>query len=351
MLSHENGGADDDPDAFVDASSTPNSNSASASRRQTGTGAGASSSASRRSTAIRTSNVRFAAEESSSDAPRSARASLASPAVPQPASPVVGSASAMDLDDENTAEEPVVVIKQEKTTPAATPSRSSKRYSTTPGGMVTFAEEARLAATAASPSASVPTKQEPAEPTPRLIMTKMVLMNFKSYAGRIEIGPFHEVCFRPVLFLALPKKPNAFPRTQSFTSIVGPNGSGKSNVIDALLFVFGWAAKKLRHAKVEHLIHNSAKFPNLPSCTVEVYFEEVLDSPVQGVKPTKIQGSELVVARTGTRSGGSQYQINGRNKSREEVRDTMKSKGVDLDHNRFLILQVGPRSCWVLLGF
>lgn len=31
--------------------------------------------------------------------------------------------------------------------------------------------------------------------SPRLIMTRMILENFKSYAGRIEIGPFHKVLF------------------------------------------------------------------------------------------------------------------------------------------------------------
>lgn len=30
---------------------------------------------------------------------------------------------------------------------------------------------------------------------PRLTIKKMVLENFKSYAGRIEIGPFHKVLF------------------------------------------------------------------------------------------------------------------------------------------------------------
>ncbi|KAG4301346.1 hypothetical protein PCK1_002272 [Pneumocystis canis] len=50
----------------------------------------------------------------------------------------------------------------------------------------------------------------------RLMISELVLTNFKSYAGRQSIGPFHP----------------------SFSSIVGPNGSGKSNVIDALLFVF-----------------------------------------------------------------------------------------------------------------
>jgi AAA15 family ATPase/GTPase len=55
-----------------------------------------------------------------------------------------------------------------------------------------------------------------------------VVENFKSYAGVREIGPFHKC----------------------FTSIVGPNGSGKSNNIDAMLFVFGKKAKKLRLNKV-----------------------------------------------------------------------------------------------------
>ena len=48
--------------------------------------------------------------------------------------------------------------------------------------------------------------------------------NFKSYGGVRVVGPFHK----------------------RFSSIVGPNGSGKSNVIDAMLFVFGKKAKKLR---------------------------------------------------------------------------------------------------------
>lgn len=67
------------------------------------------------------------------------------------------------------------------------------------------------------------------ENPPRLFITKMVLENFKSYGGEREVGPFHK----------------------RFSSIVGPNGSGKSNVIDAMLFVFGKKAKKLRLNKVQ----------------------------------------------------------------------------------------------------
>ena len=49
-----------------------------------------------------------------------------------------------------------------------------------------------------------PTPQPPTAQPSRLVLHKLIQTNFKSYAGRVEIGPFH----------------------QSFTSVVGPNGSG-----------------------------------------------------------------------------------------------------------------------------
>jgi structural maintenance of chromosome 4 len=95
----------------------------------------------------------------------------------------------------------------------------------------------------------------PSKPKPRLTIHKLVLVNFKSYAGRQEIGPFHK----------------------SFSAIVGPNGSGKSNTIDALLFVFGYRASKMRQGKLSELIHNSAGKEGLESCSVEVWFREIVD--------------------------------------------------------------------------
>lgn len=101
----------------------------------------------------------------------------------------------------------------------------------------------------------MPPKEECAGPKSRTVIQYLVLTNFKSYAGRQEVGPFHA----------------------SFSSVVGPNGSGKSNVIDSLLFVFGFRASKMRQGKISALIHNSAKFPNLDHCEVEVHFQEVMD--------------------------------------------------------------------------
>jgi len=106
-----------------------------------------------------------------------------------------------------------------------------------------------------APEQATPVKEPPPEPVPRLVIEKMVLVNFKSYAGRQEIGPFHK----------------------SFTSVVGPNGSGKSNVIDALLFVFGYRASKMRQGKLSELIHNSAGAGEIDSCKVEIHFCEILD--------------------------------------------------------------------------
>lgn len=92
-------------------------------------------------------------------------------------------------------------------------------------------------------------------PKARMVITYLILTNFKSYAGRQEVGPFHA----------------------SFSSVVGPNGSGKSNVIDSLLFVFGFRASKMRQGKISALIHNSAAHPDLDFCEVAVMFQEVMD--------------------------------------------------------------------------
>jgi structural maintenance of chromosome 4 len=63
----------------------------------------------------------------------------------------------------------------------------------------------------------------------------MVMKNFKSYEGTQTIGTFHK----------------------NFTSIVGPNGSGKSNLIESMLFIFGFNASWMRLNKLNQLIHNS----------------------------------------------------------------------------------------------
>ncbi|GJN14824.1 hypothetical protein PR202_gb01689 [Eleusine coracana subsp. coracana] len=117
--------------------------------------------------------------------------------------------------------------------------------------------------------------------SPRLFIKEMVLRNFKSYAGEQRIGPFHK----------------------SFSAVVGPNGSGKSNVIDAMLFVFGKRAKQ-----------DDGNY-------------------------RAVEGSDFVISRVAFRDNTSKYYINERGSNFTEVTKLLKGKGVDLDNNRFLILQ------------
>ena len=126
---------------------------------------------------------------------------------------------------------------------------------------------------------------------------------------------------------------------QSFSSVVGPNGSGKSNVIDAMLFVFGKRAKQLRLSKVSELIHNSTHHRNLESARVSVYFHEIVDTSDDENGYEVVAGSDFVVSRTANRSNKSDYFIDDRKSNFKEVTDLLKGKGIDLDNNRFLILQ------------
>ena len=162
---------------------------------------------------------------------------------------------------------------------------------------------------------AVPQQQEDLGTKSRTVIKYLALTNFKSYAGRQEVGPFHA----------------------SFSSVVGPNGSGKSNVIDSLLFVFGFRASKMRQGKISALIHNSAAFPNLEHCEVEVHFQEVRDLP--GGRHEAVTDSDLIISRRAFKNNASKYYINTRESNFTAVTDLLKNRGVDLDHKRFLILQ------------
>ncbi|KAI9894177.1 MAG: hypothetical protein M1814_004031 [Vezdaea aestivalis] len=166
-----------------------------------------------------------------------------------------------------------------------------------------------------SRSTAIPVREEPTGPQARMVIQNLFLTNFKSYAGRQQVGPFHS----------------------SFSSVVGPNGSGKSNVIDSLLFVFGFRASKMRQGKISALIHNSARFPNLDYCEVEVHFHEVMDLP--GGAHEIIPESMLVVSRKAFKNDSSKYYINGKTSTFTIVTTMLRDKGIDLDHKRFLILQ------------
>lgn len=149
----------------------------------------------------------------------------------------------------------------------------------------------------------------------RLIIEQIEMENFKSYAGVRSVGPFHK----------------------SFSAVVGPNGSGKSNVIDALQFVFGKRAAKIRFKKLSDLIHNSTQFTNLSRARVEVSFAYIVDRADGGFDA--VPDAAFKVERVVLRSGQCDYFLDGARSSWGEVTAVLKAQGIDLDHNRFLILQ------------
>ncbi|EPR64087.1 RecF/RecN/SMC N terminal domain-containing protein [Toxoplasma gondii GT1] len=168
------------------------------------------------------------------------------------------------------------------------------------------------------PSDAVPSSL--AVPRKRLMIERVVLENFKSYGKKKTIGPFHK----------------------RFTAIVGPNGSGKSNVIDAMLFVFGRRAQQIRLKNVVELIHNSAAGGGEPlqSARVTVFFQEIYDPDPDSETYEVIPGSQFVVSREVSRASNStEYRVNGQRAQQRQVVELLKSKGLDLQNNRFLILQ------------
>ncbi|RNF24459.1 putative structural maintenance of chromosome protein 4 [Trypanosoma conorhini] len=154
----------------------------------------------------------------------------------------------------------------------------------------------------------------------RMVIRDIEVENFKSYAGKHRIGPFHK----------------------TFTAVIGPNGSGKSNVIDAMLFVFGKNAKKIRLEKLSELIHSSAAHPSLAYASVTVHFVRLAEAPENQGDPDhrqEVLGSLLSIKREVYKSGSSQYFIDRAKTTQREVVERLIAEGVDLEHNRFLILQ------------
>ena len=152
----------------------------------------------------------------------------------------------------------------------------------------------------------------------RLVITHVVLNNFKSFYGKKVIGSFHP----------------------QFTSVVGPNGSGKSNLLDAMLFVFGFTAHSMRpKTKLADIVHHSAAHPNVQKAEVQVKFAKVNN------ENNLIPGSEFTVSRDVVAgSGQSTYYMNGARSSYSQVTEFLRNLGVDLDRKRFIIKQGEVRS-------
>lgn len=131
---------------------------------------------------------------------------------------------------------------------------------------------------------------------------------------------------------------------KNFTAIIGPNGSGKSNYIDALLFVYGKRAKKMRvDTNIGDLIHRSSKYPNESEASVELHYVYIRDRVGDKDQEEIIPGSEFSVKRDVKRkskTNESSYYYNNVKSSREDIqRKLIEVHNIDLEHDRYLILQ------------
>lgn len=130
-----------------------------------------------------------------------------------------------------------------------------------------------------------------------------------------------------------------------------------------LIFSYLFCLQQMRLNKVSELIHDSTNHQNLESAGVSVHFQEIIDTvllehinsmyiPKGNLKYYFIRlqqddgayevvpGSDFVITRVAFRDNSSKYYINDRSSNFTEVTKKLKGKGVDLDNNRFLILQV-----------
>ncbi len=107
------------------------------------------------------------------------------------------------------------------------------------------------------------------------------------------------------------------------TCVVGPNGSGKSNVVDALAWVMGeQGVKSLRGGKMEDVIF-AGTAGRAPLGRAEVAL--TIDNS-DGALP--VEYAEVTISRTMFRSGGSEYQINGRPARLLDVQELLSDSGI-----------------------
>ncbi len=98
-----------------------------------------------------------------------------------------------------------------------------------------------------------------------------------------------------------------------FNCIVGPNGSGKSNVVDAILFALGeMSLRRMRVTKSDQLINSGAK--KRDNGTKKAYVKLVFSGD-----------SNVEITRTIKSNHKIGYKMNGKNATRQEVVDFLRS--------------------------
>ncbi|MGI6150760.1 MAG: chromosome segregation SMC family protein, partial [Christensenellales bacterium] len=133
-----------------------------------------------------------------------------------------------------------------------------------------------------------------------MLLTKLELYGFKSFANRVEIR-----------------------FDKGITAIVGPNGSGKSNIAESMRWVLGeQSAKSLRGAKMEDVIFSGTQVKRqMAYCEVQL----TLDNS-DGFLP--VDYAEVQITRRVYRSGESEYLINRTPCRLRDIVDLFRDTGI-----------------------
>jgi chromosome segregation protein len=143
------------------------------------------------------------------------------------------------------------------------------------------------------------------------------------YLKRLELQGFKSFASR-----------TSFDFGQGLTAIVGPNGSGKSNIADALRWVLGEQSSKLiRAKKLDDVIYAGSE-KRARADRVEVTM--VLDNST-GWLP--VDSTEVSITRRGSRSGDSDYFLNGQRAKLREIQIVLAT--AEVSQNSYAIIGQG----------
>ncbi|MGI6193072.1 MAG: chromosome segregation protein SMC, partial [Christensenellales bacterium] len=133
-----------------------------------------------------------------------------------------------------------------------------------------------------------------------MLLTKLELFGFKSFANRVEIR-----------------------FDKGITAIIGPNGSGKSNIAESMRWVLGeQSAKSLRGAKMEDVIFSGTQVKRqMAYCEVQL----TLDN---SDRLLPVDYAEVQITRRVYRSGESEYFINRTPCRLRDIVDLFRDTGI-----------------------
>jgi chromosome segregation protein len=121
--------------------------------------------------------------------------------------------------------------------------------------------------------------------------------------------------------------------------VTGPNGSGKSNILDAILFALGEnSPKALRVDRFQSLFHDNSTTNNNNNTNKTVRVSLTFDNLDRGI-PVDKDNVTITREMSGINSGESQYNINGKKVSRNNIMELLEI--VVASPNKLNIVQQG----------